>query len=52
MIEFQYLLGLSWRYLDRAERNHAKDGLRKGLLRIDSNGFLARGSHFVTFKIM
>lgn len=52
MAEFQYLLGLSWRYLDAAERNHAKVGIRKGLLRVDSGGFLSRGSHFVTFKIL
>lgn len=51
MAEFQYLLGLSWRYLDAAERAHAKVGLRKCLLRVDSEGFLARGSHFVTFRV-
>lgn len=52
MSEFQYLLGLSWKYLDGAERTHAKEGIRRSLLRVDSRGFLTRGSHFVTFKIL
>lgn len=50
--EWGYLLGLRYAWLEGGERVHAKDGIRAGLLRVDGRGFISRGSHFVTFKIV